>query len=142
MCPVPPYNMTRMASKGYSNPFYYYLGKDISTGTFIGWGGTEEEDPLQLLANLTTIADSVFTDSKGNNWVDGTFYAYAYTAKPYRYLPAQIEVQISFYVLVFFIQTVLNSGRETQLSLWSLLPSVLPNHSNRWTYCLVGTLFF
>ena len=92
MCPVPPYNMTRMASKGYSNPFYYYLGKDISTGTFIGWGGTEEEDPLQLLANLTTIADNVVIDSKGTNWVDGTFYAYAYTSKPYRYLQAQIQV--------------------------------------------------
>ena len=92
VCPASPYNMTRMASKGYSNPFYYYLGKDISTRTFIGWGGKDQEDPLELLENLTTIADNVVTDSKGTNWVDGTFYAYAYTSKPYKYLPAQIQV--------------------------------------------------
>ena len=92
VCPVPPYNMTRMASKGYSNPFYYYLGRDVSTGNFIGWGGRDEEDPLHLLGNLTTIADNVVTDASGINWVDGTFYAYAYTSKPYKYMPAQIQV--------------------------------------------------
>ena len=81
-----------MVSKGYANPFYYYLGKDISTGTFIGWGGRDQEDPLELLENLTTIADNVVTNSNGVNWVDNTFYAYAYTSKLYRYLPAQIQV--------------------------------------------------
>ena len=96
VCSASPYNVTRMASTGYSNPFYYYLGKDISTGTFIGWGGRDQEDPLELLENLTTIADTVFTDWEGKNWVDGTFYAYAYTSKPYRYLPAQIQVCIYF----------------------------------------------
>ena len=84
--------MTRMASKGYLSPFYYYLGQDVSTGTFIGWGGRDKEDPLELLENFTTIADNVVTDSEGKDWVDGTFYAYAYTSKPYNYLPAQIQV--------------------------------------------------
>ena len=96
VCPASPYNMSRMASKGYLNPLYYYLGKDVSTGTFIGWGGHDQEDPLELLENLTTIADHVVTDLKGTNWVDGTFYAYAYTSNPYRYLPAQIQVGTYF----------------------------------------------
>ena len=91
--------MTRMANKGYLSPFYYYLGQDVSTGTFIGWGGRDKEDPLELLENFTTIADNVVTDSEGKDWVDGTFYAYAYTSKPYKYLPAQIQVMPRYFGL-------------------------------------------
>ena len=93
-----------MAKKGYSNPLYYYLGMDDSTGTFIGWWGKDQEDPLQLLENLTTIADNVVTNPTGIDWVDGTFYAYAYTIKPYKYIPAKIQVPryLCFFHKAFF----------------------------------------
>ena len=104
MCPVHPFNLAKLAKKGYSNPLFYYLGIDVSSGTFIGWGGTDQEDPLQLLENLTTIADDIVTDSTGINWVDGTFYAYAYTSKPYKYVPAKI--QVSRYLWIFLTKQV------------------------------------
>ena len=48
VCPVPPYNITKLTQKGYPSLFYYYLGlKDDDN--FIGWGGEYQGDPLELL---------------------------------------------------------------------------------------------
>merc|ERR1712223_188163 len=52
VCPVPPYNITKLTQKGYPSLFYYYLGlKDDDN--FIGWGGEHQGDPKELLGNVT-----------------------------------------------------------------------------------------
>ena len=91
MCPVPPYNITKLTQKGYPSLFYYYLGlKDDDN--FIGWGGEHQGDPKELLGNVTTIADNIVVNSLGTNVVDETFYAVGYTANSYKLIPAEIQV--------------------------------------------------
>ena len=91
MCPVPPYNITKLTQKGYPSLFYYYLGlKDDDN--FIGWGGEHQGDPMELLGNVTTIADNIVVNSLGTNVVDETFYAVGYTANSYKLIPAEVQV--------------------------------------------------
>ena len=91
VCPVPPYNITKLTQKGYPSLFYYYLGlKDDDN--FIGWGGEHQGDSLELLGNVTTIADNIVVNSLGTNVVDETFYAVGYTANSYKLIPAEIQV--------------------------------------------------
>ena len=78
VCPVPPFNLTAMASKGYPNVYNYYLGLNGSLASpssehFVGWGGNDFENPHQLLENLTTLSKNRIVNGPNGSNILGTF---------------------------------------------------------------------
>ena len=95
VCPVPPYNLTKMEESGYLSVFYYYLGLNKAT-TFVGWGGSFNDDAENLLEKLTTVSNTTKVRTiEGVNYTyvgDDVFYSYFYTSGDYRYFPAEVQV--------------------------------------------------
>ena len=92
-----PYNVTKMARKGYPNNYHYYLGFNGSVNSslfehFIGWGGNDLEDPYLLLENFTTISSkTIGLNNSISKWGD-TFHANFTISNSVHEVPARVKV--------------------------------------------------